>query len=68
MSAPRGDVLGLVELARTRIRQGTRTLPFPAAEPEFPERFRGRPERDATRCWRSPTMGWWVWCGPSSGV
>lgn len=50
MSAPRGDVLGLVELVRTRIRQGTRTQPFPVGAAEFPERYRGRPVLDRTRC------------------
>ncbi len=34
----------------SRLRQGKRTLPFPGAEPELPERFRGRPRLDESRC------------------
>jgi len=34
----------------TRIRQGRRTIPFPAAEPMLPERYRGRPRIDAAKC------------------
>ncbi|MGO9450351.1 MAG: NADH-quinone oxidoreductase subunit NuoB [Candidatus Binataceae bacterium] len=37
-------------LLLTRIRQGKRTLPFPAAEPILPERFRGLPTIDQSRC------------------
>jgi Ni,Fe-hydrogenase III small subunit len=38
----------VLELIRNRLRQGIRTLAFPKAPPpEFPERFRGRPTRDA---------------------
>ncbi len=50
MSTPRGDVLGLVELIRTRSRQGTPTLTMPAGAADLPERYRGRPVRDATKC------------------
>lgn len=37
-------------LIRTRWSQGKRTTRFPAAPPELPERFRGRPVLDASRC------------------
>lgn len=41
----------MLDLMRNRLRQGTRTLPFPRGPlPEFPERFRGRPVRDPDRC------------------
>jgi len=33
-----------------RLRHGAHTLPFPAGEVEFPERYRGRPALDAARC------------------
>jgi Ni,Fe-hydrogenase III small subunit len=34
----------------TRWAQGTRTSEFPTGAPDFPERFRGRPVRDPSRC------------------
>jgi Ni,Fe-hydrogenase III small subunit/Pyruvate/2-oxoacid:ferredoxin oxidoreductase delta subunit len=34
----------------TRLRQGTRTLPFPDVEPNLPDRFRGLPTIDRSRC------------------
>ncbi len=34
----------------TRLRQGKRTLPFPVDEPDLPERFRGLPILDESRC------------------
>lgn len=40
----------MLDLLRARWAQGTRTSTFPAETPEFPERFRGRPVRDVTRC------------------
>jgi Ni,Fe-hydrogenase III small subunit/formate hydrogenlyase subunit 6/NADH:ubiquinone oxidoreductase subunit I len=40
----------MLEFFRTRLQQGTRTSPFPTGETEFPERFRGRPLLDASRC------------------
>lgn len=40
----------MLDFLRTRWAQGTRTSPFPAVAPEFPERFRGRPVRDPARC------------------
>lgn len=35
---------------RTRLRQGIRTSPFPHGGTDFPDRFRGRPNRMAGRC------------------
>lgn len=41
----------MLDLIRNRLREGTRTLRFPRGPaPEFPERFRGRPTRNPTRC------------------
>lgn len=40
----------MFELLRTRWRQGNRTIAFPAAPPTLPDRFRGRPEIDASKC------------------
>ncbi len=40
----------MLKFIRTRLQQGTRTSSFPAAAAEFPDRFRGRPTFDATRC------------------
>src|SRR5882724_6477590 len=40
----------MLDLLRTRLKQGTRTSGFPKEAPEFPERFRGRPAFDAARC------------------
>ena len=41
----------MLDLIRTRLRQGLRTLAFPKGRvPELPERFRGRPVRDPARC------------------
>ena len=37
-------------LIRARLRQGRRTLVFPAGAAELPERFRGRPSLDGARC------------------
>jgi Ni,Fe-hydrogenase III small subunit len=33
----------MLDLLRTRLAQGTQTMPFPANDVSFPERFRGRP-------------------------
>ena len=33
----------MLDLLKTRLAQGRQTSPFPKGEPEFPERFRGRP-------------------------
>ena len=40
----------MLEFLRVRLQQGTRTAAFPAGGAEFPERFRGRPAFDASRC------------------
>jgi len=40
----------MLDFLRTRWAQGTRTSPFPDGAIEFPERFRGRPALDASRC------------------
>jgi Ni,Fe-hydrogenase III small subunit/formate hydrogenlyase subunit 6/NADH:ubiquinone oxidoreductase subunit I len=40
----------MLDFLRTRWLQGMRTSSFPGGEPEFPERFRGRPVLDPTRC------------------
>jgi Ni,Fe-hydrogenase III small subunit/Pyruvate/2-oxoacid:ferredoxin oxidoreductase delta subunit len=41
---------GVIEILRTRARQGRRTLGFPDEKAVLPERFRGLPQLDATRC------------------
>lgn len=33
----------MLDLLKLRLRQGTPTSPYPEAEPEFPQRYRGRP-------------------------
>jgi len=40
----------VLDFIRTRLSQGTPTAGFPGEPPAFPERFRGRPALDATRC------------------
>jgi Ni,Fe-hydrogenase III small subunit/ferredoxin len=40
----------MASLLITRLRRGKRTLPFPAVEPPLPERFRGLPVLDQSRC------------------
>ncbi len=40
----------MFRVVRERLRQGYRTLPFPAPESSLPERFRGRPVVDYLRC------------------
>ena len=40
----------MLRFLRTRLKQGTRTSPFPDGAVEFPERFRGRPAFDPSRC------------------
>ncbi len=40
----------MASLLITRLRQGKRTLPFPEAEPNLPDRFRGLPIIDQSRC------------------
>jgi len=38
------------KILQTRVRQGTRTIAFPGAPPDLPDRFRGAPALDASRC------------------
>jgi Ni,Fe-hydrogenase III small subunit len=40
----------MLDFLRNRWIQGTRTSPFPQGGADFPERFRGRPSRDSSRC------------------
>ena len=40
----------MLDLLRARLAHGTPTSPFPGPEVALPERFRGRPVFDATRC------------------
>jgi len=40
----------MLDFLRTRWAQGTRTSSFPGGESEFPERFRGRPLLESSRC------------------
>jgi Ni,Fe-hydrogenase III small subunit/formate hydrogenlyase subunit 6/NADH:ubiquinone oxidoreductase subunit I len=40
----------MLNFIRTRVQQGTRTADFPGGKPALPERFRGRPALDRSRC------------------
>jgi Ni,Fe-hydrogenase III small subunit/formate hydrogenlyase subunit 6/NADH:ubiquinone oxidoreductase subunit I len=40
----------MIKTLIARVRQGHRTFPFPDKEPTLPDRFRGRPVLDASRC------------------
>lgn len=40
----------MTNLLIPRLRQGKRTLRFPEAEPTLPDRFRGLPMIDQSRC------------------
>src|SRR5262249_13990641 len=40
----------MLRILLERWRQGARTHPFPAAEPELPDRFRGLPVVDSSKC------------------
>jgi Ni,Fe-hydrogenase III small subunit/Pyruvate/2-oxoacid:ferredoxin oxidoreductase delta subunit len=40
----------MLKILRTRLQQGTRTIAFPDAPPVLPDRFRGAPVLDASRC------------------
>ncbi len=40
----------MLRVLRARIRQGHRTIAFPAQEPSLPERFRGLPAIDQAKC------------------
>jgi Ni,Fe-hydrogenase III small subunit/ferredoxin len=40
----------MLDILRTRLRQGMRTIAYPDAPPTLPDRFRGAPVLDASRC------------------
>lgn len=40
----------MLKIIATRVEQGCRTLAFPGARAQLPERFRGRPVLDGSRC------------------
>jgi Ni,Fe-hydrogenase III small subunit/Pyruvate/2-oxoacid:ferredoxin oxidoreductase delta subunit len=40
----------MLELSLARLKQGHRTMPYPAQAPTLPDRFRGLPVIDSTRC------------------
>jgi Ni,Fe-hydrogenase III small subunit/NAD-dependent dihydropyrimidine dehydrogenase PreA subunit len=40
----------MIDILKARLRQGMRTIAFPEAEPALPERFRGAPALDPSRC------------------
>lgn len=40
----------MLQILKTRLNQGHRTTKFPLELPTLPERFRGRPELDASKC------------------
>jgi Ni,Fe-hydrogenase III small subunit/formate hydrogenlyase subunit 6/NADH:ubiquinone oxidoreductase subunit I len=40
----------MLQILRTRLRQGCRTTKFPVELPQLPERFRGRPVLDPSKC------------------
>ena len=40
----------MLKILQTRLRQGMRTIAYPDAAPTLPDRFRGAPELDASRC------------------
>jgi Ni,Fe-hydrogenase III small subunit/formate hydrogenlyase subunit 6/NADH:ubiquinone oxidoreductase subunit I len=47
---PRLRMPPILELAKARLRQGHRTLPYPQGEVQLPERFRGRPALSPEKC------------------
>jgi Ni,Fe-hydrogenase III small subunit/Pyruvate/2-oxoacid:ferredoxin oxidoreductase delta subunit len=40
----------MLQLSLARLKQGHRTIPFPAQEPTLPDRFRGLPLIDSSKC------------------
>jgi Ni,Fe-hydrogenase III small subunit/ferredoxin len=40
----------MLQVSLARLRQGHRTIPFPGTEPTLPERFRGLPLIDSSKC------------------
>jgi Ni,Fe-hydrogenase III small subunit/formate hydrogenlyase subunit 6/NADH:ubiquinone oxidoreductase subunit I len=43
----------MLDILKTRLRQKYRTIPFPNQPPEMPDRFRGLPEFDSSKCVRT---------------
>lgn len=56
----------MLKVVLSRVRQGHRTVSFPKGEPALPERFRGRPAIDSTRC--SPGCHECVQACPTSAI
>lgn len=40
----------MLDIPRARLKQGHRTIPYPAQEPTLPDRFRGLPIMDSSKC------------------
>jgi Ni,Fe-hydrogenase III small subunit/ferredoxin len=40
----------VIQVSLARVQQGHRTIPYPAQEPTLPDRFRGLPVIDSTKC------------------
>ena len=40
----------MLQVSLARLKQGHRTIPYPAREPVLPDRFRGLPQIDAAKC------------------
>src|SRR5438132_5503311 len=40
----------MLQVSLARLKQGHRTIPYPAQEPTLPDRFRGLPVIDASKC------------------
>src|SRR5436309_5756713 len=40
----------MLQVSLARLKQGHRTIPYPAQEPTLPERFRGLPIVDSSKC------------------
>src|SRR6266542_3189162 len=40
----------MLQVSLARLHQGHRTIPYPAQEPTMPDRFRGMPVVDASKC------------------
>ena len=47
----------MIHILLSRVRQGHRTLPYPKELPALPERFRGRPVVDASKCANTSESG-----------
>ena len=40
----------MLQVSLARLKQGHRTIPYPAQEPTLPDRFRGLPVVDSSKC------------------